>query len=383
MNNPIRSLLSRWFWPDSRAHRDAVRIVCHEWFASVAGSDKVAAELIGVADADVAYTFALDRDVVRALGIDRPVVTWRWGEWAARSGRFKVLLPLMPIVWWALDLDRAGLVVTSSHSCVNAIRTPSALRVSYCHTPMRYAWEWRLEQERAPRWARPIVPVGAAVFRRLDARWARGVDRYIANSSFVAQRIERSYGRTATVVHPPIDVDRFAGRSVGSAPSDDAPFVSAGRFVPYKRFDLAIAACERAGVRCIIAGSGPDLARLRSLAGPGIEFVEDPDDETVVSLLAQARAFLFCGIEDFGMFPVEAQACGTPVIARRVGGALDSVVDGVTGRFVETDDVDDWATALHDFDRSAFDATTIRAHADEFGVDRFRAAVADLLSDVS
>lgn len=352
--------------------------MCQEWFATVGGSDKVAAELAEIARVDVIYTFAIDDSCVEALGIQVPVVTWRLGRWAGRSRRFTLLLPVMPLVWWALDLSAADRVVTSAHSCVNAIRTPHAWRLSYCHTPMRYAWAWGLETERLPAVLRPLFPAGAAILRRADRRWSRRVDRYVANSHFVAGRIRAAYGAEASVVAPPVDVDRFTVPA--TTPADDAAFVTAGRWVAYKRFDLAIAAAEAAGVDLVVAGGGPAAAKLRSMAGPRIRFVENPTDDELARLLAGARAFVMCAVEDFGILPVEALACGTPVIARNEGGALDYVVDGVTGQLVAGDSVDAWAAALARFDRGAHDPATIHQHAQQFSRERFRRRVSNLLA---
>lgn len=365
----MRRWVSRLVWPDAHRFRSASTVVLHEWLAVTGGSDKVADRLARLVDADVVFTFALDDECVADIGFDRPVVTWRFGRWAGRSRRFTYLLPVMPVVWWALDVPAARTVITSSHACVNAARRTGARRLSYCHTPMRYAWEWRLEQERAPRALRPVLAPFAAILRRLDRRWSRNVDVYLANSATIAERIGHAYRRSAEVVPPPIDVDRFPLRSTPRTLDD--PFVAAGRFVPYKRFDLAVRAANRAGVALVLAGDGPDAARLESLAGPTVTIVRGPDDAGLAHLLAAARAFVFPGVEDFGMLAVEAQACGTPVIARRAGGALDNVSDGTTGTFVDDDTVAAWADAFAAFDPAAYDPVEIRSWATRFGVDAF------------
>ena len=135
----LRRLISRVVWPDAASVVDAETIVCHDWLAVLGGSDKVAAELADLTDASAIVTFAVADECVDALDLSVPVITWRFGRWAGRSRRFALMLPFMPIVWWALDLGRPGLVVTSSHSCVNAVRAPNSRRVSYCHTPTRTA----------------------------------------------------------------------------------------------------------------------------------------------------------------------------------------------------------------------------------------------------
>lgn len=375
MPSAVRRLISRAVWPDAPSGPD--RVICHEWLTALGGSDRVAVELARITDATVIFTFALDDDFARTLltqhGVVARVVTWRGGRWAGRRrGRLTLLLPIMPIVWRSLDLSRARLVVSSSHACVKAIRAPR--HVSYCHTPMRYAWEWRLERDRLPRWAQPIMPIAAAVFRRLDRRWARSVDVHLANSRFVAERVRRAYGVEAVVVPPPVRSRRLA-----SCPRPDrpGPFVTAGRFVPYKRFDLAIEAANLAGVDLVLAGDGPDRRRLERLAGPTIRFVIGPDDDRLAELLASARALVFCGVEDFGILPVEAQATGTPVIARGEGGAIETVVEGQTGVLVRSDRVDEWADALRNFDPDGFDPEIVRAHALTFDTEQFARRILD------
>lgn len=392
----LRRAVSRVVWPDAAAHHEASKVVCHEWFVGIGGSDRVAARITHVLEPDVTYTFALDRRTIERLGVEGPVVTWRFGRWASRNRRFQRLLPVMALVWRSLDLSGARQVVTSSHACVNAVRAQGAHRTSYCHTPMRYAWEWRLETERVP-WALwPLLPAAAAVLRLADRRWSRNVDTYVANSKFVADRIRRAYRRDAVVVHPPVDLDRWRpdgltstdvrvgeGESTPGPPLDlgaaRPPFVVAGRLVAYKRADLAVCAATRAGLPLLVAGSGPELARLRRLAGPTVDFDEDPDDDRLVRIVRDGRALVFPGVEDFGILPVEAQACGTPVIARREGGATETVIDGVTGVLIDTDDLDVWTKALVQFDESAYDPDEMRRSAARFSITEFDRQLRDVL----
>jgi glycosyltransferase involved in cell wall biosynthesis len=379
----LRRLLHRLVWPDAVTHEHAERVVVHEWFARLGGSDKVAVHLTSVADAEVVYTFACDDALVQRLGVPAPVVTWRFGRAVGRLDSLHLVLPLMPLVWWALDLSAARLVVTSAHSCANAVVARDARRLSYVHTPMRYARDWRLEQGRVGRSLRWLLPMVAAVFRRLDRRWSRRVDVFVANSSFVAGRIRHAYGRDATVVHPPIDVARFR------PPADpvdraSAPFIAAGRFVAYKQVRLAVEAARRAGARLVLAGGGPDLDRLREngALGPEVATISQPGDDELAALLGSAKALLMPGVEDFGMLVVEAQACGTPVIARRGGGALDTVLPGHTGILVDGDDPAVWAEALAAFDPGGFDPTALRAHAERFDATHFERAIASLVDEM-
>lgn len=376
----IRRLIGRALWGSAaqRVARDADRAVVHEWLTALGGSDKCAAELATIARADALFVFALDDALVERVGVDVPVHTWRLGRWVARFGRLQLFLPIMPIVWWSLDLAAAKLVVTSSHCMTNSVRAPEARVVCYCYTPMRYAWNWRLEIGRAPGFLRPVVPVLAACLRRLDRRQSRNVDTFVAISGFVRDRISQSYDRDAIVVFPAVDVAFWAAatekdRAAGTRA--DAPFLVAGRLVAYKQTAVAVQAATLAAVPLVVAGAGPELERLRSLAGPTVSFPGSPDDGELRRLLASSRALLFPGIEDFGMLPVEAQAAGTPVVARGSGGALETVIDGVTGVHVASDDPHEWADVLRTFDRNRFEPGRLEVNAESFATEYFAAGI--------
>lgn len=373
-------LAERWmqfWWPTVEAGQFAGRnVVAHEWFTSAAGSDKVASRLVDVSDAAAVLCLSARPRVVGELGIDVPVHQSRVGRWAGAGTRWHLVLPIMPLIWGSLRLSGVETLLTSSHSLVNSI--PAAgRRVCYCHTPVRYGWEWRMELGRSPRWLRPLMRPGAAALRRWDRRIARRVDVFVANSTFVAARIRAAYGRSATVVHPPIDLDRF---ELSEAPRGHE-FVVAGRMVAYKRADLAVRAATRENVALVVAGRGPELTSLRAIAGPTVRFVESPSDDELVELMQQARAVLHPGIEDFGMILVEAQACGTPVIARAEGGALETVDRAVSGVLVESELVEDWAAAMTSFSDPG-SASARRAWAASFSEDIFSRRIREVLERV-
>jgi glycosyltransferase involved in cell wall biosynthesis len=216
--------------------------------------------------------------------------------------------------------------------------------------------------------ARAVVKSFTPYLRRWDRESAAGVDAFVANSRFCAQRVREHYGRDADVVHPPIDTAAFAPRP--KLAGERGYLLAAGAFVSYKRFDLAIAAAERLGRRLVVAGSGPMEAQLRRLAGPRTSFEIAPDDARFRTLLAEAEALLFPGVEDFGMVAVEAMASGTPVIALRAGGALDFVVPGETGVFFDAPDVTALAGAIERFASGAagrFDASSLAGYAAQYG----------------
>jgi glycosyltransferase involved in cell wall biosynthesis len=241
---------------------------------------------------------------------------------------------------------------------------------------MRYVWDPSfLAGER-------LGPVGRTAFRvltphlrRTDLRGAAQVGAFAANSTFVAARIAKYYRRDATVVHPPVDVGRFA--QVRRSPQD--PYLFFGRLVPYKRADLAVAACERLGRPLWVAGEGRDIDRARALAGPHTEFLGRVSDDDVLELFGRARALLFPGEEDFGIVPVEAQAAGLPVIAYGSGGVRDTVTDGETGVLYDEQGVDGLCAAIERFESLSFGADALRANAARFSPERFDEALGHVL----
>lgn len=347
--------------------------LCHEWITTYGGSEQVAARLAVALDAQVVFTFTANQQLAKELFPTLPVtVVSRLGSTQLGRRRWPWLLPFMPLVWSRLDLEDFGLVVTSSHSCVNAIRVRRARHVSYCHTPMRYAWEWRSELGRIPLPLRPFWPLIAALLRRRDRRWAQNVDGFIANSNYVAERIRKSYGRESTVVYPPIDTTFW---TPGQSSQGSDYFLCAGRLVAYKRADLCVRAAVLAGVPLVVAGDGPELPRLRRLAqGADVSFVVAPKVEELRDLYRGARSLVHAGIEDFGMTLVEAQACGTPVIAFKAGGAIEAVQEA-TGTLFDQQTAEALAEEMRSFDRDRFSVDDLRTNAERFSIDRFDQAV--------
>jgi glycosyltransferase involved in cell wall biosynthesis len=353
--------------------------LCHEWLTTYGGSEQVAQRLAHVLDATDVFTFTARPELAAELFPGRRVHVSRWGTGSARE-HWQRYLPVMPWAWSMLDLGGFDLVVTSSHACANAIRVPpGTLHVSYCHTPMRYAWRWREELGRVPPLARPAWPAAAAALRRADRSWARRVDLFIANSRHVADRIKGAYGRDALVVHPPVDTDFWTPSEDGRR---DDYFLVAGRLVAYKRADVAVRAAGMARVRLVVAGDGPELPRFERMATPGVEFVRNPSRDELRELYRRARALVVPGVEDFGMTMIEAQACGTPVVARRAGGAVEAVLDGRTGLLYDGAWPEALAAALRRFDHDGCNESAVRGHARRFDVAEFDAAIATLLERV-
>lgn len=288
------------------------------------------------------------------------------------------LLPLMPAAWRTRTVRDADVVISSSHACANAIRVPEGVpHVSYCHTPMRYAWDFASESGRFPRSLRPAARVSMAWFRRWDRTVAARVTRFLANSTAVAERIERFYGRSARVVHPPVRTDFFTG---GGERGD--AFLYVGRLVAYKRADLAVETFRGLPYELVVVGSGPDEESLRRAAPSNVRFVGDVSDEELRRLYRASVAVVAPGVEDFGISMAEAQACGTPVIAPNAGGARDIVVDGVTGWLLDTAPVDRLRDAVRRAADSPFDAREIERRAGRFSAQRFREQIRREIDEV-
>lgn len=292
---------------------------------------------------------------------------------------YRYLLPLMPGAIEGFDLGDCDLVLSFNHCVAKGVRlTPRPgrrppLHICYCHTPMRYVYGQF--HDYFADGSRRLLRLGAELFRpglmRWDKKTSRSVDAFVANSRNVRGRIQKAYGRDAAVIYPAVDTDFFR-RS--QAPRSAEPYyLIAGALVPYKRVDLAIAACRRLGVTLKVVGVGTEDARLRKLAaGAPVEFLGWQDDAALRRLYQECEAFLFPANEDFGIAAVEAMACGRPVIAYKDGGALETVRDGVTGVFFETQTAAALAEAMGQARRAAFDPERIRSHALAFDARRFK-----------
>ncbi len=366
----------------------------HDWLTGMRGGEKVLevlAELFPGADL---FTLVHARGSVSGAIEARRVRT----SWLQRlpdvERRYRWALPLFPGAIERFDLRRYDLVISSSHCVAKGARpAPRALSVCYCHTPMRYVWE-RFD-DYFGRWRGPkrwLVARTAARLRRWDVATAGRVRLWIANSSCVRERIVAHYGvapQSVEIIPPPVDVALFRP---DAAPSPPPGLASRGydlvvsAFVPYKRLDLAVRAARRAGRRLVLAGKGPDEARLRRLAAqaPGtgeVIFAGAPPSSALPALYAHCRAFVFPGEEDVGITPLEATACGRPVVAYRAGGVLDTVREGLNGIFFTAQTEDALAAALADPRLDGpWDADAMTAHAARFGRDRFRRAIAERLA---
>ncbi|HEY7960769.1 MAG TPA: glycosyltransferase [Solirubrobacteraceae bacterium] len=355
--------------------------VVHDWLTIPGGSERVVLEMLAMFPQAELFTSVYDPRPWPAQITDRPVHT-SWLNRIPRATRiYPKLLPLMSRAFQSFDFSGFDLVLSSSHACAKNVLAPAGVpHVCYCHTPMRYAWDPSfLDEEEVGRLTRLALPLLLGRLRRQDLAGAARPTAFAANSRYVAQRIERSYGREARVIHPPIDVARFL--EIDPEPGDY--YLALGRVVPYKRVDLAVAACARLGRPIKVAGDGRALAGARAAAGAGAEFLGRVPDAELPALLAGARALLFCAEEDFGIVPVEAQAAGVPVIAYGVGGVRDSVLDGETGVLFEGQTVAEVCAGIERFEALSFAASALKDNARRFDPARFQAEFGALIECAS
>lgn len=351
--------------------------ITHEWLTNPGGSEKVVLAMLDLFEHAELFTSIYDPAPWPEQIAGRPVHTSFLDRLPGARQLYPRLLPLMNAAFEAFDLADFDLVISSNHACAkNVVTRPETLHVCYCHTPMRYAWEPDfLRAEALGPVARALVPPLVSRLRRQDFAAAQRPDLFVANSRHVAARIAKYYRRSARVVHPPVDVGPLLRQP--RAPEDY--YLVLGRVVPYKRADVAVAACERLGRPVKVAGEGRALDSVRAVAGPHTELLGYVDNAKVLELMRGARALLFPGEEDFGIVPVEAQAAGMPVIAYGVGGVRDSVINGETGVLYDDPSVDGLCSAIMAFEQQDLDEAAMRENARGFSPERFRTELAEVI----
>ncbi len=370
--------------PDAETPVARDLVIVHERFTERGGSENVVDELaVAFPDARL-FSPIIDAAALPDHAARLPHRSSRIQRLYRGGGHYAELLPLLPMVMANADIGPADLVVASHHAFANRIRLPEhAALVSYVHTPARWMWD---ESFRDGEVGGAIGSLGLGWFassqRRADRAAAQRASLLVANSTTVAERIDAWWGRSSKVVAPPVDVDYFT--LPDAAAERDDFFLLAGRLVPYKRPEVAIQAAKLAGVRLVVAGSGRGVD---TGAHDGIEFLGAVERHELRDLFRRCRALVFPGVEDFGIVPVEAQACGAPVVGVDRGGLRDTVVPGATGELVAhrrspAEQAALLAEALRDFDDAAYDARRIRRHAEQFSAQRFRATMTGLIDRV-
>jgi glycosyltransferase involved in cell wall biosynthesis len=348
--------------------RSAPRVtLAHDYLLVMRGAERTFAAIADrYGDAPI-FTLLYDEQGTNQRFAAHAVTTSALQRLGVSQNNFRRLLPLYPRAVERLELPPSDVLLSSSSAFAHGVHAaPGAVHICYCHAPFRYAW---YEQERAlsevPAALRPLLRLQLARMRRWDLRASRRVDSYVANSQLTRERIRRFYGRDSTIIHPPVETHRFARGEPGES------LLIVSEIVRHKRLDVALEAARRASTPVRIVGSGPEHEAL-STAYPEAEFLGRASDEQLAGLYASARAVIVAGVEEFGITAVEAQAAGRPVIAAAAGGALETVLDGETGRLVQQDDVDAFARAIETLDELEFDPEQAIENAARFSVAAFQ-----------
>jgi len=345
----------------------------HDWLNQRGGAEDVLEALVALYPASPITTSIYAPDLmptsyrdwdIRPLWLDRMPGIHRHHTY---------YLPLYPLAWGACQIRDVEVILSNKSGFCHGVRKDAhTLHICYCLAPTRYVWQLDAYIERegfgtaAQMGLRPL----AAFLKKWDYAAAQRVDHFIAISTEIQHRIKTFYDRDSVIIYPPVDTARFQ-----PAPTHDDYFLVVSRLIPYKRIDLAVEAATRLGLPLKIAGKGRDIDKLRAAAGPTVEFLGYVPDDALPDLMARCQAFLFPGLEDFGITPVQAQAAGRPVIAYGGGGALDTVIPGKTGVLFSDMTVDSLAVAMANFDADSFDSAAIRAHAAQFDASIFNRAI--------
>ncbi|WP_408648360.1 glycosyltransferase family 4 protein [Thermospira aquatica] len=351
------------------------KALVHDWFSVYAGAEKCVESFTNIWDDFDVYSlidFLTERDREIILKGKHAKTSFIQRLPFAKK-KYRGYLAFFPLAIEQFDLREYDLIISSSHAVAKGVLTHAdQLHISYIHTPMRYAWDLYHQYLRESGLDHGLKGGLAKLIlhyiRLWDLSTVHRVDRFVANSHYIARRIKRVYGVNADVIYPPVDVEKFL---LGEKKEDF--YLTASRMVPYKKIDLIVETFSHLGKKLVVVGTGPDEKKIKSLAAKNVELLGYQSDEVLRDLMQRARAFVFAAEEDFGIVPVEAQACGTPVICLGRGGTSETVIDGLTGIHFENQSVNDLASAIERFEQmeDTFDPTKIRNHALQFSRQRF------------
>lgn len=354
--------------------------IIHDWLVNYGGAERVVESFLEIyPEADI-FTLVYDEEKMGKIFKKEKVRTTFIQKFPKATKIYTKLLPFMPYAFEELDLSGYDVVISSSSCCAKGVITgPNTKHISYVHSPMRYAWDlYHDYKKRSGKLIRFFMSIFMKSLRQWDYTSSQRIDVVIANSNYVAKRINKFWNREARVIYPPVDLHRL---SPNDKEAEDF-YVVFSRFVPYKRIDLAIEACKKLDKKLVVIGDGEQREYLKSLAGDKTVFTGRISDEEVKEYLQRCKAMIFCAEEDFGIVPLEAQACGRAVIAYGKGGALETVVDMETGVFFYEQDIDSVAMGIEKFEKLNLDSQKIYKHAMKFSRDRFKREILESIEGV-
>jgi len=379
--------------------------IVHEWLTSHAGSEKVVEQILSIyPNADLYCLVDFLPENLRFFIQNKPVNTSFIQTLPFARKHFRNYLPLMPVAIEQFDLSAYDLIISSHHAVAKGVLTrPDQLHISYVHTPLRYGWELQHQYLRQAGLDTGVKGATAGTLTRLilhymrlwDVMSASRVDRYVANSHYVARRIEKTYRRSAQVIYPPVDTQRFFPKASPNADSNadsnaewpvkprENFYLTVSRFVPYKRVDLTVAAFNQLGLPLVVIGDGDRAQALKKQARSNIRFLGKQPDSVVEDYMQRCRGFIFPPEEDFGITPVEAQAAGAPVIAYARGGQSETVIDGETGFLFAHQTVESLVHSVKRLQMNVdqFCADGLRKNAERFSLNRFQTQFRDFVED--
>ncbi|MCU0343824.1 MAG: glycosyltransferase [Ignavibacterium sp.] len=361
-------------------------VIIHEWLVNYAGSEKVVESFTNIwPDADF-YTLVdfLDEELREIILKGKYAKTSFIQHLPYAKKQHRKYLPLFPIAIESFNLKNYKLIISSSHSVAKGVRKRiNQLHISYCHSPMRYAWDeadYYLQGAKLSSGIKgKIAQVALNYLRKWDVKSAKGVDYFIANSNHIAAKIKRIYNRHADVIYPPVDTQKFS-----LVTEKEGYYLTASRLVPYKKIDLIVAAfAKMPDKRLVVIGSGPEKEQIISKAAPNVNVIGYQDFENLKGYMQKAKAFVFAAEEDFGIVVVEAMACGTPVIAFGKGGAAETVIDGKTGILFQEQTAESIIEAVNKFESigNKLNYSEISQHAEKFSRKKFEQNIREYVNE--
>jgi glycosyltransferase involved in cell wall biosynthesis len=340
--------------------------IIHDWLSEFAGADKVLWQLKQIYPKADIYTSIYDEKKVKQFSDYQVYTTYLQNLPFSKKIR-PLLIPLMPLAFEQLDLSKYDLVISNSTAAAKGVITrPNTCHISYCHTPTRYLWEPAMDRRASSSWLRRKVNHSLRIW---DIAATSRVDYFIANSNYIKTRIEKFYRRDASIVYPPVDTSFYNPSKSDVKKADFYLFV--GRFVPYKKPDLVVEAFNQLGLELRLIGTGSEEKKLRKKARPNIKFIGRASDEVLYKNLTSAKALIFPSEEDFGIVPVEAMACGTPVISYGAGGATETVIPGKTGEYFLDQTAESLIQVVKKFNPEKYKFFDLRSRAEKFSIAEF------------